>query len=82
MGIVAQNEPKELPVPASRRCPICPDLTTEIACYMDFERGILRDLREARLAGSDDAEVLEADAAYVRRHIDGLIVLAARAARP
>jgi hypothetical protein len=52
-----------------------------LGCYLDFERGILRDLREARLAGSADAEVLERDAAQVRIHIDGLIGLAARGAR-
>lgn len=75
------NAPIGLSAPPSRRCPICPDLTAEIACYLDFERGVLRGLREARLAGSDDAEVLEADAAKVRLHIDGLIGLAARAAR-
>ncbi len=63
------------------RCPICRDVTEEISCYLAFERGILDDLREARFAGSDDAEVLEADAAKVRRHIDGLVALAARGAR-
>jgi hypothetical protein len=61
-----------------RRCPICPHLPDEIACYLRYEREILTDLQTASRVGSPDAEVLASDLAQAARHIDALIGLGRR----
>ncbi len=62
---------RSTPKPTILRCSVCPDLPSEIRCWLRLERELRADL--AICNRDDDAEVLAADLRNAERQVDGLI---------
>lgn len=61
------------------RCPTCPDLSSEIKCWLRLERELRADLAVCTRDG--DAEILTQDLAAAGRRVDALIAIGQIAAR-
>jgi hypothetical protein len=73
MTTVSDQPDTHRSTPALLRYPICPDLSTEILCWLRLERELRADL--ATCNRDDDVEVLTQDLRRAERQVEALIAL-------